>query len=107
MGRYHIIGDKDTVLGFRFAGVEGTVVDDAASAEAAFKSALSDEGISILIITEKVQEFLPDLVMAHKVEARPPFVATIEDIWGPRSRRVSMAETIFAAVGVKIVKDDE
>ena len=104
MGAYHIIGDRDTVLGFRFAGVSGTVADDHETALSAFKAALADPAISILIITEKVQEWIDAEVMAHKVEAKRPFVATIEDIWGPRGHRRTMQETIFEAVGVKIVE---
>ena len=36
MAAYHIIGDQDTVLGYRFAGVSGDVVEDAAQAVESF-----------------------------------------------------------------------
>ena len=52
MSAYHIIGDQDTVLGYRFAGVSGEAVENAEQAKTAFENALNDSGITVLLVTE-------------------------------------------------------
>ncbi len=56
--RYYVIGDEDTVLGFGMVGVRGTVVRDRASAEEAFRQAIAERDIGILIITEKIADHI-------------------------------------------------
>lgn len=101
---YHIIADKDTELGFRFAGVPGAVVTNRDEALAAFDAALKERGLVILILTEQVAEMLDAEVTAHKLTATPPYIATIEDIWGKRGKRRTLEQLIFDAVGVKILE---
>ena len=38
---YHIIGDRDTILGFRFAGITGDAVETPEQAQEAFRRAIS------------------------------------------------------------------
>ena len=52
---YHIIGDQDTVLGYRFAGVTGDVVETEEEARTAFRAALADRSLMILLLTEAVE----------------------------------------------------
>lgn len=101
---YRIIADKDTALGFRFAGVPGDVVTTRDEALAAFEAAMRQQGLVILILTEQVVELLDNEVTAHKLKATQPYIATIEDIWGKRGRKRSLEQLIFDAVGVKIME---
>ncbi len=103
---YRIIADKDTCLGFRFAGVSTSVVTAREDALAAFNSALQEKGLVILILTEQVAELLNDEVTAHKLKAAAPYIATIEDIWGKRGKSRSLEQLIFEAVGVKILEQN-
>ena len=107
MSAYHIIGDKDTVLGYRFAGVFGDVVEDAEQAKTAFERALNDSGITVLLVTEAVEDMIPDMVMKHRMAAVPPYLAVVQDIWGPRGGRKSLQELIIDAVGVRLSSDDD
>ena len=107
MSAYHIIGDKDTVLGYRFAGVFGDVVEDAEQAKTAFERALNDSGITVLLVTEAVEDMIPDMVMKHRMAAKAPYLTIVQDIWGPRSGRKSLQELINEAVGIRISSDDE
>lgn len=104
MGAYQVIADKDTALGFRFAGVPGAEVSTREEALAAFKSALADKELVVLIITEQVAELLDAEITAHKLKAAKPFIATVEDIWGKRGKRRTLEQLIYEAVGVKIVE---
>ena len=103
---YHIIGDQDTVLGYRFAGVTGDVVETEEEARAAFRAPLADRSLMILLLTEAVEDMLGAEVTAHRMAASPPYVTIVQDIWGPRGNRRSLQELIGEAVGVKIARND-
>ena len=106
MSAYHIIGDQDTVLGYRFAGVSGDAVEDAAQAKTAFENAIGDAGVTVLLITEAVEDMIPDVVMKHRMAAKPPYLAVVQDIWGPRSGRKSLQELINEAIGIRISSEE-
>lgn len=99
---FHIIGDQDTVLGYRFAGVTGSVVATPDEARQAFRAALGDEDQRILLLTERVERMLEAEVVAHRLEATPPYIVVIEDIWGADGSRKSLQELVFEAVGIRI-----
>lgn len=104
---YHIIGDQDTVLGYRFAGVSGDVVEDPESAKTAFLHATGDRSISILLITEAVEDMIMDLVIQHRISSQPPYLTVVQDIWGPRGKRKSLQELINEAVGIRITPEED
>ena len=103
---YRIIADKDTALGFRFAGVPGDVAENHDEALAAFEAALKERDLVVLLLTGPVAEMLDAEVTAHKLKATRPFIATIEDIWGRRGRTRTLEQLIFDAVGIKIVESE-
>jgi len=102
---FHIIGDQDTVLGYRFAGVSGSVVATPEEARQAFAAALSDARHRILLLTERVEGMLAAEVSAHRVEATPPYLVVVEDIWGAEGSRRSLQDLVFEAIGVRIVRE--
>ena len=104
---YHIIGDEDTILGYRFAGVTGTVVQNQEEARTAFRNALKDKSIMVLMVTEEVEDMLEQEVTAHRMAAVPPYLTVVQDIWGPRGHRRTLQELINEAVGIRISNDDE
>jgi len=103
---FHIIADQDTVLGFRFAGVTGAAVDSPESATAAFAEAKSDGACQILLLSEQVEAWLEGSVVAHRLAAQPPYIVTVESVWGPEGKRKSLESMIYEAVGIRIVGDD-
>ena len=102
----HISGCQGTVRGYRFAGVTGDVVETEEEARAAFRAALADRSLMILLLTEAVEDMLGAEVTAHRMAAIPPYVTIVQDIWGPRGNRRSLQELIGEAVGVKIARND-
>ena len=103
---YHIIGDPDTVLGYRFAGVTGDAVENAEQAREAFNKALSSEEPGILLLTQPIEDMIEEEVTAHRLTSKPPYVAVVPDIWGGGRKRKALQETISEAVGIKIVESD-
>jgi len=61
---YYVIGDEDTVLGFRYAGVSGEVVTSAQEARNAFEQAVEQRRARILIIADVIAETIRDEVNA-------------------------------------------
>ncbi|HOG51128.1 MAG TPA: V-type ATP synthase subunit F, partial [Lentisphaeria bacterium] len=91
---YHIIGDQDTVLGYRFAGVTGDAVDNEEDAREAFTKAVASRKPGVLLLTEAVADMLEEEVTAHRLAAVPPYLTIVQDIWGPRGKRRSLQELI-------------
>jgi len=103
---FHIIGDQDTVLGYRFAGVTGSVVETEVEAREALRNALQSDRHRILLLTEKVEGMLSKEVTEHRLAATPPYVVVIEDICGPHGERKLLQDLIYEAVGIRIVKEE-
>ena len=103
---YRIIGDPDTVLGYRFAGVTGDAVENVEQAREAFSKALESDEPGILLLTQPVEDMIEDEVTAHRLTSKPPYVAVVPDIWGGGRKRKTLQETISEAVGIKIVESN-
>jgi V/A-type H+-transporting ATPase subunit F len=104
---FHILGDRDTILGFRFAGVTGSAVETQAEAQAAFRRAVAGGQYQILILTQKVAQLLDAEATAHRLAARPPYLVEVPDIWGTRVPRKSLERMIQEAVGIRIGREDD
>jgi len=104
---FHIIGDQDTVVGFRFAGVTGSAVSTLAEAQGAFSQVVAEGSCQILILTEPVEAMLEQETTQHRLAATPPYLVVVGDIWGTETKRKSLEEMVHEAVGIKIGKRDE
>ena len=100
--KYYVIGDEDTVLGFGMVGVQGTVVNDKVSAEQAFQQALKEPDTGILIITEKIADYIRSTVEQYLFSERFPLILEIPDREGPKKGRIGIRETVNAAIGIKL-----
>ena len=79
----HVIGDADTVRGFRLAGLSGTVVLSRDEAAQAFLRA-RDAGIELVVLTEEAEVFLCGAgLLPHSGR---PVVAVVPAARGPRPR---------------------
>ncbi len=104
---FHIIGDQDTVLGYRFAGISGDAVEDAAHARDAFEAAVKSKRFKILVLTRPVEAMLHQQVLDHRLNSEPPFVVVVDDIWSTRTESKDLEELIYEAVGIRISKSTE
>ncbi|NQT86013.1 Vacuolar H+transporting two-sector ATPase F subunit [bacterium] len=100
--KYHVIGDEDTVLGFRYAGVQGDAVEDAESAARALEGVLRRPDISILILTDAVADLIRDEVNDVRFRRTKPLVAEIPGPSGPADSRQDLLTLIREAVGIKV-----
>ncbi len=99
---YFVIGDEDTVLGFGMVGVQGRKAGNPAEAEGAFKSALADHEIGIIIITERVAELIRPLVDQYIFTERFPLIVEIPDREGKVTGKAGIRELVNQAIGIKL-----
>ena len=100
--RYSIIGDEDTVLGFRMVGVTGKVATNSDEAKRAFDAILEDKENCIIIITERVADMIRPIVDKYLFTESFPLIVEIPDRNGPKPGRLGIRETVNAAIGLKL-----
>lgn len=100
--KYFIIGDEDAVLGFGMVGVQGRTARNPQETEAAFKTALSDPEVGIIIITERLSELIRPLVDRYIFAERFPLIIEIQDRQGPIAGKPGIREMVNQAIGIKL-----
>ena len=100
--KYFIIGDEDTVLGFGMVGVQGKTARNVEQAEGAFKSALDDTDVGIIIITERIAELIRPLVDRYIFAERFPLIVEIPDREGRITGKLGIREMVNEAIGIKL-----
>ena len=90
-----VLGDAETVLGFRLAGLRGRVVDSRDTAVAALAE-LRAAGASLVVVTDALCEALGG-PRALAGESLRPVVAVVPSALGPRAA-VSLAAEIARSV---------
>jgi V/A-type H+-transporting ATPase subunit F len=100
--KFHVIGDADTVLGFRLAGVEGDVVQTADETRQSLERAFARKDLGVLIMPERTAQSVRQQVDQHVNKSTFPLIIEIPDIQGPMEGRKTVKEMIRAAVGVSL-----
>ena len=100
--KFYVIGDEDTVLGFRLAGVEGEVVRTPEEASRSLERAFQEEGLGVIIIPERIAAEIRQHVDRYVYKTSFPLIIEIPDRLGPMEERGSIREMIRAAVGVSL-----
>jgi len=100
--KYYVIGDEDTVLGLGMVGVRGKVVSGPQEAERAFRSALENKEIGIVVITERAAELIRPAIDRFLFTENFPLIVEIPDRMGPVSGRPSIREMVNTAIGIKL-----
>lgn len=99
--QFFVIGDENTVTGFRMIGLKGEVVKSEDETREALEEVFASEDIGIIIITERVaaevQEEIDEYLFGHDF----PLIIQIPDREGPIEGRVSIRDMVNAAIGVK------
>lgn len=102
MSKLFLIGDEDTVLGFRYAGIRGSVAKTSAEAADLFRKATEDKDVTIVVLTERIAEAIRPELDRYSEKRVFPFVVEIPDSSGPLPTRKSPSEIIKEAIGISI-----
>ena len=71
---FHVIGDEEVVIGFRFVGVSGSVATTEEEAREAFAAVTGEEKARVLILTEQVASLIPREVMDWQMNGSYPLI---------------------------------
>ena len=115
---YFFIGDAELVTAFRFIGIEGAAVRDAAEASAVFRRVTEGwieeagaalpgqmpgaEGCRVLLLTEETADWLDDLLIKWQVGGRYPLIVEIPGIMGRLPGRKTLVDSIREAIGIHV-----
>jgi len=100
--KYSIIGDEDTVLGFKMVGVSGKVAENADEAQRAFQAVLLDKETCIIIITERIADMIRPVVNKYLFTVSFPLIVEIPDRTGREPGRAGIREMVNTAIGIKL-----
>jgi vacuolar-type H+-ATPase subunit F/Vma7 len=98
---FYVVADEDTVTGFRYAGVRGTVVRTPDEARAAFRRLVSEGRDLIIVTTEKIADGVRPAVNEIRFGEGPALIVEIPGPLGPSDETPSLEEMIRDAVGIK------
>ncbi len=99
---FHVIGDEEVVIGFRFVGVPGSVARTEEEAREAFSSVTDEGKARVLILTEQVSSFLAREVMDWQMNGSYPLIVEVPGIGGHVPDRRSLIDSIRDAVGIHV-----
>lgn len=97
-----VIGDSQTVLGFRLAGVEGCVATEREDVLAALNETLDNHEIGIILIPERVAAEIRAEVDARLYGVGFPLLLEIPGASGPLADRPTIEDIVRKAIGVSI-----
>jgi len=102
--RISVIGDFDTVVGFRLAGVkDGYVVETPEEALQRLREVVKEEDVGLVIITERLVDKIRAEVDRLLENRSFPLLVEIPDKAGPIEKKVDpLKELVRRAVGVEI-----
>lgn len=101
--RFYVISDNvDTQVGMRLAGIEGVVVHEENEVKQALQTAMEQEDIAVVLITETLLSLCPELVYNVKLNHRRPLIVEIPDRHGNGRTKDSITRYVREAIGVKI-----
>ena len=115
---YFFVGDDELATAFRLIGIEGASVRDSAEAASVFRRVTEGwveeagmvlpgtlpgaEGCRVLILTDKVADWLDELVVAWQISGHYPLIVEIPGIMGRHPGRKTLVDSIREAIGIHV-----
>jgi len=99
---FHVIGDEEVVIGFRFVGIPGSVARTEEEAREVFAGVTREGSARVLILTEQVVSLIPEEVMDWQMNGSYPLIVEIPGIEGHAADRRSLIDSIRDAVGIHV-----
>lgn len=103
--KFLVIGDEVTVLAYSLVGVRGIVVQNAEEAREALRTAINDQNIGVILITQRIAAEIQSDVDSAKIERTLPVVLEIPDRFGPEEglgKRESASDVVRKLIGIKV-----
>ena len=102
MKMYLISDNVDTLTGMRLAGVDGVVVHEKDELRRTIESAMEDESVGIILLTERLGREFPELLDEIKLERSMPLLIEIHDRHGTGRKKDFITSYVNEAIGLKL-----
>ncbi len=101
--RFYLISDNvDTLMGMRFAGIEGVVVHESAEVEQALNTVLKSDDVGMILVTEKLMREFGEHFDQIRQTMSQPLIVEIPDRHGAVNGKDRITKYVRDAIGVKI-----
>jgi V/A-type H+/Na+-transporting ATPase subunit F len=97
---FYVIADRDTVTGFKLAGVDGYATDNARDAAAALDRIAEESPDRIVIITEPLADEMEEQIDEIRYSQERPLIVTIPGPEGGEMDDDALMRTIRMATGL-------
>lgn len=102
MKSFLISDNKDTWVGMRLAGIDGVIAHTHEEVLCAIKTAVKNNEIGILIMTEKTVDQARNEVLKLKLQCKRPLIVEIPDRHGSSRSQDRITGYIRDSVGIRI-----
>lgn len=108
---YFVLGEREIVLGFKLAGVDGKEINNREEALETFNALTGNstdriltvqEIPKILILTEDVSDMLSQEVLSWQLKGKAPLIVEIPGLGGHIPGRKTLTDSIREAVGIQM-----
>ena len=101
--KFYLLSDNvDTKMGMRLAGIEGEVIHTESEVRSSLAEVMQRQDVAVVLITHKLVELCPELVMDYKLNMRQPLIVEIPDRHGNGKTSDSITKYVRDAIGVKL-----
>ncbi|MBR2742572.1 MAG: V-type ATP synthase subunit F [Clostridia bacterium] len=101
--RYYLLSDNiDTLTGMRLVGIEGEIINDAATLSKRLDALTRDPDIAVILLTDTVNNMCKEKLINIKLNYKQPLIVVIPDRHGHGSLSDSITSYVKDAVGLKI-----
>ncbi len=100
--KFFLIGDKETVLGFSLAGVEGQVAESETEILKILREMRRRSNIGIIMITERLAVRVQPFLKSMLLQKGGPLILEIPDRQGSLRQKKMAEALVLAALGMKI-----
>ena len=97
-----ISDNTDTLMGMRLAGIEGELVHEPQEAMNALHRAMHQEGVAVVLLTEKLADLCAEEVRQLKTRITAPLLVVIPDRHGSADMTASISRYLAETVGIRI-----
>lgn len=99
---YAMSEEIDTIVGLRFAGIDGVLVGKEDDAKMLLEKAVNDPENAIILMTVELQSKCEDLVEEIKETRKTPLISVIPDRRGGGQIADTISRYVSEAIGIKL-----
>ena len=100
--KFFLIGDRETVLAFSLAGVEGQVAESKTEILTIFRKLKCRSDVGIIMITKPLAEQVHSFLHSMLMQKEGPLIVEIPDRHESLQQNRSVEAMVLSALGMKI-----